>query len=307
MRTVDVLIPVYNAADAVAALCDSLLVQCLDADVELRVIVVDDSSDDPGAAQALSTIANRATLVRHERNQGRAAARNTAAREGSGDYLVFLDADCAVEDERFVMHHLRAFEQGADVSVGIRAMHGHSFLAAFEHDVNARRASAPAWAAFTSANFAVRRRVFEACGGFDERYRWYGFEDRDFAVRLTARGYRLHVTADARVYHRDASSAVGLLRRLEEAGERSSGLFLRDHPRFYEQLHYSQFDFRLHPWRSRLLYALDVGLGPLLRAVAARAISGSRSAFALKAFVFRVAAALAYLSGTRRAWLNERR
>lgn len=307
MRTVDILIPVYNAAGGVPDICESLRQQHLDADVELRVFVVDDGSDNRRAAETLGSVASAVTVIRHERNRGRAAARNTGARAGRGEYLVFVDADCSIEDEHFIMRHLRAIEGGADVSVGSCAAQGNSFLAAFERRVNARRASGPAWLAFTSANFAIRRRAFEGCGGFDERYRWYGFEDRDLAARLVVSGYLFHVTREATVHHRDASTAAGLLRRLEEAGETSSGIFLRDHPRFYAQLHYSHFDFRLHPYRSRTLYALAVVVRPLLHAFAARAVSGSSSAFALKAFTFRVAAAVAYLSGTRRAWLKERR
>lgn len=307
MKTVDIVIPVYNFADTVGVLLESLNAQRLAPDLELRTVVVDDGSIDERATMALNAVPTGFALVRHERNRGRAAARNSGARAGQGEYLLFLDADCYLQDVNFVMRHIRAIDAGADVSAGIRAAEGNSFLTAFEASVNARRTSGPAWAALTSANFAIRRAAFENCRGFDERYRWYGFEDRDFAARLAAEGYGIALTPQAVVYHRDAPTAAALLRRMEEAGERSSGLFLRDHPGFYAQLHYSRFDFRIHPYRAKILYTLGLAIGPIVRTIAGRVVASDSSAFALKAFVLRAATGLAYLAGTRRAWISERR
>jgi SAM-dependent methyltransferase len=56
----------------------------------VEIVVVDDGSDDDTA-----TVTARYPTVRYVRqsNQGLAAARNTGAREATGDYLIFLDAD----------------------------------------------------------------------------------------------------------------------------------------------------------------------------------------------------------------------
>ncbi len=51
------------------------------------------------------------------------------------------------------------------------------------------------------AFFLVRRSLFEALGGFDERFFVY-FEEVDLTVRARAMGWRTFYLSDARVYHK---------------------------------------------------------------------------------------------------------
>ena len=51
------------------------------------------------------------------------------------------------------------------------------------------------------AFFFVRRSVFEALGGFDERFFVY-YEDLDFAVRARQRGWSSVYLATAQAFHR---------------------------------------------------------------------------------------------------------
>lgn len=301
MKRVAVVIPMYNATGSIIELIESLCNQQLSVNVELDIIVVDDGSSDNSAALVSQRVSSVVRLVSHGVNRGRAAARNTGARAANGDYLLFLDADCRIGERSFVMRHVQVLERGADVSVGVRSTVNNSFLAAFESSVNRRRAIGPVWTAFTSANFAIRQTVFEKCGGFDERYRWYGFEDRDLAVRLVKSDVQLVYSVDAVVYHEDVSTAGTLLRRTEEAGKYSSELFMRDHPDYYKQLVYSRLDFRLHPFRCRILYLVYVVLYPMLRPVIDWILNSGPSVFGIKAFVFRFITALTFVAGTRRS------
>src|ERR1700754_1436509 len=88
-----VLIPVYNVAGFLQECIDSVMHQ---ADEGVEVLAVDDCSTDDSLArlQALSARWNgRLRVLRHERNGGLSAARNTLIDAASGTYLWFLDSD----------------------------------------------------------------------------------------------------------------------------------------------------------------------------------------------------------------------
>jgi glycosyltransferase involved in cell wall biosynthesis len=102
MTTVSVIIPVWNRAGAIGAAIESVLVQQLPApDWSVRVIVVDDGSTDD-LAGALRPYDSRITLVRHDRNAGAAAARNTGIATACGQYVAFLDSDDTWLPEKLV-------------------------------------------------------------------------------------------------------------------------------------------------------------------------------------------------------------
>lgn len=89
--TVTVVIPVYNGAEFVTAAIDSVLGQTWG---DFAIVVVDDgSSDTTVEVVECHSRDPRISLIRHERNQGLPAARNTGIRAARGGYIAFLDAD----------------------------------------------------------------------------------------------------------------------------------------------------------------------------------------------------------------------
>lgn len=83
-----VLIPTYNREQHVREAVESLLAQTWDA---FEVFVIDDGSTD-GTQEVLAKFGSRIHVLR-QANQGPEVARNTAAAQARGDYLVFLDSD----------------------------------------------------------------------------------------------------------------------------------------------------------------------------------------------------------------------
>src|SRR5262245_14909514 len=85
-----VIVPVYNDR---AGLSRSLPALAAGAGPDVEIIVVDDASTDDSAA-----VASRfpARLIRMPANAGPAAARNSGARQATGDILVFVDSDVVV-------------------------------------------------------------------------------------------------------------------------------------------------------------------------------------------------------------------
>jgi glycosyltransferase involved in cell wall biosynthesis len=83
-----VLIPTYNREQHVREAVESVLAQtCSD----FELFVIDDGSTD-GTQSALAKYGSRIHLI-HQANRGPEVARNNAALQAQGDYLVFLDSD----------------------------------------------------------------------------------------------------------------------------------------------------------------------------------------------------------------------
>jgi glycosyltransferase involved in cell wall biosynthesis len=92
MTSVTAIIPVFNRAAMVNRAIDSVLGQELSPEVKLDIIMVDDGSSDP-LQKVLSNYGTRVVCIRHSRNRGAAAARNTGIKAAKGEYVAFLDSD----------------------------------------------------------------------------------------------------------------------------------------------------------------------------------------------------------------------
>lgn len=88
---VSIVIPVYNRADLIGDTIKSCLAQSYGS---FEVVLVDDcSSDDLTSALAPFAAEPRVRLVRHERNRGVSAARNSGVQAANGTLVAFLDSD----------------------------------------------------------------------------------------------------------------------------------------------------------------------------------------------------------------------
>jgi len=91
-HTVSVIIPAYNRNATIGRAVASALDQSYEV---LEVLVVDDGSDDD-VATAIGEIDDpRVRVIRHAKNRGPAAARNTGIRAARGGLIAFLDSDDA--------------------------------------------------------------------------------------------------------------------------------------------------------------------------------------------------------------------
>ena len=89
MKKISVIIPVYNAADTLAATIQAVLAQTY-ADLEL-LLINDGSSDSSGSI--CDGFSDHRVRVFHQENQGVSAARNLGLARSAGEYITFLDAD----------------------------------------------------------------------------------------------------------------------------------------------------------------------------------------------------------------------
>ncbi|WP_169924013.1 glycosyltransferase family 2 protein [Sulfurifustis variabilis] len=87
---VTVVIPTYNRAALLPKAIASVLRQT---HARFEIVVVDDGSTDATATVVSSLQDPRIRYVRHERNRGLPAARNTGIRAARGEYVAFIDDD----------------------------------------------------------------------------------------------------------------------------------------------------------------------------------------------------------------------
>ena len=296
-----VVIPVFNAAGVVAATIRAL--KSVKGGDDLEIIVVDDASTD-GVDRECRQLANETTiLVRHESNRGRSAARNTGAAIARGTYLLFIDADATPVGPDFLLAYQEQIATNANLVFGAYTMARHDFWSRYEA-LSLRRALARfrkgMHYALSSRNFVIERSLFETCGGFDERYRHIGFEDRDLFLRALASGARAAIAEKAVVMHDGETTLPIVMHKLRESGRYTSQIFRRDHPKAYSLLGFSAIDANDHPIlamiaapSAALLFALAKPLEKLLQ--------NRHVPFPMGVAVTRMGSALSYLEGTRRS------
>lgn len=189
MDNISVYIPAFNAAEFLSRAIEGLLAQTLPAN---EILVIDDGSRD-----ATAEIASRyptVTLVRHPRNSGLGAVRNTAFRTARNELVASLDADC-VADPGWLAGLARHFDNPKIAGVGGRLIEGNQRTVA---DRWRRAHMAQEWGDqplrnpkfLFGCNNMFRKSALREAGGYDESMRTNG-EDTDMSRRLLDSGWDL--------------------------------------------------------------------------------------------------------------------
>ncbi|OZC92814.1 mycofactocin system glycosyltransferase [Rhodococcus sp. 06-418-1B] len=200
-QDVTVVIPLKNNAAGLSRLLPALH--------GLKVIVVDDGSDEPVTVPPVAWSIGGVTTLRHESSRGPAAARNTGLRSATTDFVAFLDSD-VVPRKGWLEVMLGHFSDPAVALVAPRIValepEGNA-LARYEHarsslDLGRKEAAVRAGSSVSyvpSAAMLIRRHVAEECNGFDESM--HVAEDVDLCWRLQEAGWRLRYEPVANVAH----------------------------------------------------------------------------------------------------------
>jgi glycosyltransferase involved in cell wall biosynthesis len=192
MPKVDVIIPAYNAAEYLPFAIESVLAQTFE---DWRILLVDDGSTDNTAEVSAPFIERLGPKLQYIRqnNAGVSAARNTAIRSSSAEFLALLDADdmwlpCRLTES------LKCFENRPEVGLAYgfntrvsrqgevidtfdcRQDHGEGWIAPY---IYMRKVDLP------SPTITFRRKCIDDVGGFDETLRVT--EDRDLWFRIALR------------------------------------------------------------------------------------------------------------------------
>ena len=173
MKKVSIIIPIYNVEKYVAECIDSVINQtCSHALIEC--ILVDDCSPDKSMEIVRERIEKYQKqggemvfkMVRHEKNAGLSAARNTGIKHAMGEFLLFVDSDDYLYPESiatFMAYHKQYPD--ADILIGNHYEEGLQVLR-FKftgHKVvrDNNRLYAGTLCKWTAWNYCVRRSVVE--------------------------------------------------------------------------------------------------------------------------------------------------
>lgn len=85
-----IIIPLYNKENYIGKAIGSILAQTFQ---DFEIVVVDDCSTDGSVSKAREISSDKIRFIRHDKNKGLSASRNTGIRHATSDYVAFLDAD----------------------------------------------------------------------------------------------------------------------------------------------------------------------------------------------------------------------
>jgi glycosyltransferase involved in cell wall biosynthesis len=230
MATVDVIIPAFNAARYLPFAIESVISQTFD---DWQILLVDDgSTDNTGdvVAPFVSRYDSKIKYIKQE-NRGLPAARNTAIRESTSEFLALLDADdvwlpCRLQDSMKVLaeHPQAGLSYGLIVRIDPDGRLGSTWAGNLK-DVEGRIAPHIYMrnVDLPCPTITFRRRCIDEVGMFDEGMS--ATEDRDLWLRIALR-YEVVFVPKVLAYYRMSPNSMSTdPRRMLQAQEQ----FIRKH------------------------------------------------------------------------------
>ena len=227
---ISVIIVNYNAGEKLLKCVQSLV----DCNLQLEIIVVDNNSSDTSISDVSNEFPHyrQIQLIQNQENLGFATACNIGARAAGGEYLLFLNPDCEI-DQSAITKLIRCFEEMPQTGMAggrilnsdgseqvgcrrliptpwralLRVCH-LSFLARvfprYFENFNLNQQEVPDGPveveAISGACMLVSRESFADVGGMDEEY-FLHCEDLDWCMSFRNRGWKIMFVPDARLAH----------------------------------------------------------------------------------------------------------
>jgi GT2 family glycosyltransferase len=173
------------------------------ADLLTDVLIVDDSSEIP-IQSALDDLPARlrakVTLIRQAAREGYIVARNAMVARARSDFVLLMDDDAFLVEDRGVRRALDLMAGHAGIgAVACALAHedGSPWPSAMQPSPARYVSYVPAYIGFAHL---VRRRLFLDLGGYRELFHFYG-EEKDYCLRLINAGYHVIYDPQALVAH----------------------------------------------------------------------------------------------------------
>lgn len=246
-KTLSLIIPVKNGGPLFLKNLQAWNQQSTPSDWKFSIIVVNDGSTDeiPEKIKNNSNFKD-ITLINNTYSLGRSLARNQGAQESCSEYLFFIDADCSPDNLNVIHYYIKEIEQNKlNLLFGSLRTSNNSFWGQYFKEVCENREKkflAGNLSALTTANFVVQKSLFDSVGGFNNEYKKYGFEDRDLFIRLNKESVRAAFIPEALVNHEDKTTLKIISQKMLEAGEHSSPIFRKAHPKEYKLMPFYKVD-----------------------------------------------------------------
>ena len=185
MRSVSIVIPSYNLGVFLRETIESI--EAARTPALREVIIVDDGSTDSETIKVLKELESEYTVV-WQANRGLGAARNAGIRMATGEFILPVDADNRIR-RPYLAEGPELLARQPDVGVVYAD-------AEYIGEKNGRwRVPEFNFACLVDKNFLdacalFRKRVWEDVGGYDEHPPHLGWEDWDFWLRASIKGWR---------------------------------------------------------------------------------------------------------------------
>jgi glycosyltransferase involved in cell wall biosynthesis len=199
---ISVVIPCYNDGKYIPETISHLQQQTFQ---DFEVLIVNDGSTDEETIKILNALESQKIKVLHKENGRMSSARNHGVKHAKGKLIAALDADdyfhpsffekaIAVLDKEpdtaVVTSYIQLFGEYTKLS---RPRGGNEFNFLFSNQC-------PACA-------MVRKECWDAVGGYDEKM-VYGYEDWEFYIRITQRGWTIHVIPEKLFFYRQTKKST---------------------------------------------------------------------------------------------------
>jgi glycosyltransferase involved in cell wall biosynthesis len=199
---VTVIIPTYNRAHLIKRAIKSVLNQTFQ---DFEIIVVDDGSTDNTEEVVKSFNDLRIKYIKHQKNLGASAARNTGIKNSKGEYIAFLDSDDEWLSEK-LERQIKIFEETKDKRLGF-VYCGAIFIDEKKNKeikrlLPKKRGDVYKDMLFDSITYGgshnlIKKEVFDKCDLFDEKevFKKGGQEDYEMWLRI-AKKYNFDFTKE---------------------------------------------------------------------------------------------------------------
>lgn len=188
-----VIIPLYNKENFIENTLKSVLGQTFD---DFEVIIVDDCSTDNSLEKISELISSKFRIIKHGKNKGLSASRNTGIKNANSDYIAFLDADDIWKNtfleelklliENFSNAKIFATNYEEFYSKKNIILPKNNFEKLEKHSIITDFFSISlAQPLYCQSSFCVHKSVFETIGLYNDTIT-YG-EDVDFNIRANSR------------------------------------------------------------------------------------------------------------------------
>ena len=252
MKTIDVILPVYNQFESIKKTMYAFSKQNVLLDM-FNIIIVDDGSLDELLFQTWDDFFYKYGIkgkIIHQNNKGRAAARNAGIKFSKSDIIIFCDAD-RLPKPNFIEQHLLLHSSGCEIVIGASydyfglstqinedyinwsAIYKYSRLPQYFKRISAiynekgETYSSLSWLSFLVGNSSIQRKLINDIGGFDEDFVNWGFEHFELAYRLFEKGHKFTLNKLAASYHIPHARSDKFY---ENAIINSANLFSKKHP-----------------------------------------------------------------------------
>lgn len=221
---IDVVIPVYNAAELTKRCIDSVIAYL---GSSIRTIHIQNDASAAETRAMLDNLSYPQLHVHHApENQGYGKSVNDAVARSDADWVLVLNSDIEVLNN-FLPSLCGAFAadprlavispaegDSAETQAGRYARQPGGYIATYR---------------FRGYAFLIRRAVFQAMGGFDAQFGRGYYEDTDLGRRLDQQGWRMGVHPDAAVRH-ETGASFGRGKAYRELVQRNRSLYLSRYP-----------------------------------------------------------------------------